>query len=147
MTRRTILPIAILTVVILVGVFALVEAGSPDDANARIDGQVYVLPKDFLINLDDARFAKLSLGLVLSPSQKLDGAVQSGDSPDAGQYGPLEQEPVVRDIVTDTLTGKSADALITHAGRERVKRTLLDAIRRQTDVQVRKVLLMDVAVQ
>ena len=45
-------------------------------AKPKVDGQVYVLPKEFLINLDGGRFAKLSVGLVLDHTQAVaaDGA-------------------------------------------------------------------------
>ena len=44
--------------------FVLAKPGAPAP-KPKVDGQVYVLPKEFLINLDDGRFAKLSVGLVL----------------------------------------------------------------------------------
>ena len=40
----------------------------PAAAKAKVDGAVYVLPKEFLINLADGHFAKLSVALVLPES-------------------------------------------------------------------------------
>ena len=62
-------------------------------------------------------------------------------------FGPLPQEAVVRDIVTDTLTDRADKDLIDRAGRERLKKRIIDAITAKTDVHVRDVLFTDVAVQ
>ena len=68
-------------------------------------GQVYVLPKEFLINLDGGRFAKLSVGARARPrrSAAAAGRRQEAAKPPEG-FGTLPQEAVIRDIVTDALT-------------------------------------------
>jgi flagellar basal body-associated protein FliL len=113
----------------------------------KVDGQVYVLPKEFLINLSGGRFAKLSVGLVLDHAQSVvaEGGHAAAKPPEG--FGTLPQEAVIRDIVTDRLTDDSADSLVTETGREKLKKQLLRSIKKKTDVKVEEVLFTDVAVQ
>jgi flagellar basal body-associated protein FliL len=125
--------------------FVLAKPGHPP--RPKVDGAVYVLPKEFLVNLADGHLGKVSVGLVLAHGQAAAGGHGAeATSPPEG-YGPLSQEAVVRDIVTDTLTDQDAGTLGSHAGRERIKQKILKAIGRHTDVRATQVLLMDVTVQ
>jgi flagellar FliL protein len=112
----------------------------------KVDGQVYVLPKEFLINLSGGRFAKLSVGLVLDHSQAIASEEKEAPKPPEG-FGTLPQEAVIRDIVTDRLTDDDAESLVSEKGRETLKNQLLRSIKKKTDVKVEEVLFTDVAVQ
>ena len=125
--------------------FVLAKPSAPAP-KPKVDGQVYVLPKEFLINLAGGRFAKLSLGLVLDESQPTASAEKEAAKPPEG-FGTLPQEAVIRDIVTDRLTDDDADSLVTENGREKLKKSLLRSIKKKTDVKVEEVLFTDVAVQ
>ena len=125
--------------------FVLAKPSAPAP-KPKVDGQVYVLPKEFLINLSGGRFAKLSVGLVLDESQATAPASKEAAKPPEG-FGTLPQEAVIRDLVTDTLTDGSADSLVSEKGRERLKSRLLVSIKKKTDVKVEEVLFTDVAVQ
>lgn len=137
---------------LIVPILALVLAGAayklvlapPADSEHRVHGEVYVLPKEFLLNLAGGRYAKLTVALVLDEGQLAGG--HGGASPPEG-FGPLEQEALVREIVTDELTGGSAEALSAHEGRDRYKRRIERAIDRETDVEASAVVFTDVAVQ
>ena len=59
---KFIIPIVLLLV--LGGVYKFVLAKPAAGAKPKVEGEVYVLPKDFLINLTDGKFAKLGVGLV-----------------------------------------------------------------------------------
>src|SRR4051794_41896472 len=48
--------------------FVLAKPGAPAP-KPKVEGQVYVLPKEFLINLSGGRFAQLSVGLLLDGGQ------------------------------------------------------------------------------
>jgi flagellar protein FliL len=125
--------------------FVLAKPGAPAP-KPKVDGQVYVLPKEFLINLSGGRFAKLSVGLVLDHSQATASADKEAVKPPEG-FGTLPQEAVIRDLVTDTLTDGSADSLVSETGREKLKSRILRSIKRKTDVKAEEVLFTDVAVQ
>src|SRR5256885_1181555 len=52
----------------------------PADEKKKVEGIVYVLPKEFLINLSDSHFAKLSVALVL-PEDQAPAAGAAGTDP------------------------------------------------------------------
>jgi flagellar FliL protein len=62
-------------------------------------------------------------------------------------FGPLPQEAVIRDIVTDTLTDRDAGELVRRHGRERLKKRIMSEVDKHTDVHLEDVLFTDVAVQ
>jgi flagellar FliL protein len=126
--------------------FVLAKPGAPAP-KPKVEGTVYVLPKEFLINLSGGRFAKLSLGLVLDHSQPTAEAGGHAAAKPPEGFGTLPQEAVIRDIVTDRLTDNSAASLVTEKGRESLKSQLLRSIKKKTDVKVKEVLFTDVAVQ
>ena len=138
-----------LVVILALGAYKFALAKPAPAAKPKIDGQVYVLPKDFLLNLAAGRFAKLNVGLVLSPHQVIGATSGDGSAPAAlpEGFGPLAQEAVVRDIITDALTGAPAASLVSEEGRRRLKARLLADIRKRTDVEAEDVLFTDVAVQ
>jgi flagellar FliL protein len=144
---KIVIPVVLLLV--LGGVYKFVIAKPAAEAKPKIAGTVYVLPKEFLVNLSEGRFAKLGVGLVLGEhDESLATAAKDKEAvkPPEG-FGPLPQEAVIRDIVTDVLTDRSAGSLINRAGRERLKKTIIETIDKRTDVHVTDVLFTDVAVQ
>jgi flagellar FliL protein len=139
-----------LLVVVIAGVAAKFVLAKPaPEVHHKIDGTVYVLPKEFLVNLSDGRYAKVNLALVLDRSQPTAAAAggEGGAAEPPEGFGTLEQEAAVRDVVTDVLTDQSGDELISARGRRQVKEEILRGIRSRTDVRVNEVLLPDVAVQ
>jgi len=140
--KKIVLPVLI---VVLAGVAFMLLGRGEDEPKLKVHGEVYVLPKEFVINLADGRFAKLGVGLVL-PHEALATAGGHGAAPPEG-YGPLPQEALVRDIVTDTLTDGSADELVRKEGRDAMKEKILKQIKRHSDVKPEEVLFTDVAVQ
>jgi flagellar basal body-associated protein FliL len=144
---KIVIPVVLLLV--LGGVYKFVIAKPAAVAKPKIAGTVYVLPKEFLVNLASGRFAKLGVGIVLSPEdESLATAAKDKEAPKPPEgFGPLPQEAVIRDIVTDTLTDHGSQDLIARDGREQLKKRILTAITKRTDVHVEDVLFTDVAVQ
>jgi flagellar FliL protein len=127
--------------------FVLAKPAAPAP-KPKVHGEVYVLPKDFLVNLSDGRYAKLNVALVFDHGYTAAAAGGHGaatDVPDG--YGVLTQEALVRDIVTDTLTDSTAHALTERKEREELKERVAKRIKKSTDVKVHEVLFTDVAVQ
>jgi flagellar basal body-associated protein FliL len=115
----------------------------------KIEGTVYVLGKEFLVNLADGRFAKLSVALVLNPkdhSTAAAGGHGAAPTPPEG-YGPMAQEGVVRSIVTDVVTDAEDRDLIGRKGRTELQEKVLEKIHKLTDVHTDKVVFTDVTVQ
>ncbi|PTL60304.1 hypothetical protein C7Y72_11965 [Paraconexibacter algicola] len=153
MSRHTVnvLKIALPIVLLLAGAGYKFAPGKPAAAGPppKVEGEVYVLPREFLIALEEGRFAKLGVALVLehdfvsAPRTTPKGAPAK---PPPG-FGTLEQEAVVRAIITETLTDMPARRLATTRGRARLKRRLCATINRATDVKVEAVLFTDLVVQ
>ena len=138
---KIVLPLVVLLV--LGGLYKVVLA-KPPTGHPKVDGQVYVLPKEFLLNLAGNHFVKLDVGLVLANGSVPDKA--AGTPPPDG-FGLLPQEAVVRDVVTDTITDVNAGQLVSRKGRNKLKAQVLKGLRARTDVKVKDVLFTDVAVQ
>ncbi|MGI9099648.1 MAG: flagellar basal body-associated FliL family protein [Solirubrobacteraceae bacterium] len=148
---KIVVPVVLLLV--LGGVYKFVLAKPEALPTPKIAGTVYVLPKEFLVNLAEGRFAKLGVALILDPKDHsladaaaAGGAHGAAPKPPEG-FGPLPQEAVIRDIVTDTLTDRANNDLIDREGREGLKKRIIRAITKRTDVHVEDVLFTDVAVQ
>jgi len=139
-SKKTVI-VAVLALVVVAATYKMVFTGH--EADARIHGQVYVLPKEFLLNLADGRFAKLTVAVVLPADEKIEA---HGATPPEG-FGPLPQEAAVRAVITDEMTDASADDLIDRKGRAKLRKRLLRSVRHETDVKASKVLFTDVAVQ
>jgi flagellar basal body-associated protein FliL len=129
------------------GAYKFVLAKPAAEAKPKVDGEVYVLPRDFLINLSDGRFVKLDVALVLDPSSlPAAGGEAAASTPPEG-YGALPQEAVVRDIINNSLMDVSGAKIIKRDGRLQLKKRILTQILKKTDVKAKEVLFTDVAVQ
>jgi flagellar basal body-associated protein FliL len=110
----------------------------------KVKGTIYVMPQTFLLNLSDGRYAKLSVALELAPGQS-DGA--SATPPAENGPGTLPEEPLVREIVTNSITNQNGENLTNSVARRQLKHTILLAIQKQTDVKVEAVLFPELTVQ
>jgi len=104
MVKKIVPVIALLAV--LGGVYKFVLA-KPATAEPKphVQGSVYMLQKEFLINLADGRFAKMQIGLVLAhddTSTVAAGGHETSTPPEG--YGAMGQEGIVRDLITGVLT-------------------------------------------
>ena len=134
----------VLALVAIAAGYKFMIAPGGTEANSKVHGQVYVLPKEFLINLADGRFAKMTVAIVLPADEPIEASKEN--RPPEG-FGPLPQEAAVRAVVTDELTNGNADQLVDRSGRERLRKQVLKSIRKETDVKAEDVLFPDVAVQ
>jgi flagellar FliL protein len=140
---KFVIPLVVL--VVLGGGYKFVLA-KPKEPKHKVEGVVYVLPKEFLINLADGRFAKLSVAMVLPPEALPAAGGHGGTAPPEG-YGALEQEALVRATVTDTLTDHKAGDLTNKKRRAKIREEILKDIKAHTDVKPHEVLFTDMAVQ
>jgi flagellar basal body-associated protein FliL len=136
-----------LVVLILVGGGYKFVLAKPAPEKKKVEGAVYVLPKEFLVNLSDGHFAKLSVALVLPESEAAAAAAGGeGAAPPEG-YGALPQEAAVRAVITDTVTDAKARDLTSRKRRGKLREECLKEIKAHTDVKANDVLFTDVAVQ
>src|SRR4051812_5286476 len=116
---KIILPVLLL---VLGGVYKFVLAKPAPAPKPKIAGEVYVMPKDFLINLKGGRFAKLDVALVLKEGYVAAPAAggEAAAAPPTG-YGVMPQEAVIRSIITDALTDSSAVKLQKEKSRRKLQ--------------------------
>jgi flagellar basal body-associated protein FliL len=147
--NKKMLIVVVLALVVAGGAYKTVLAKPKvAEPEPKVHGDVYVLPKEFLVNLADGRYAKVSVALVVEPAAGGGGhgGGHGAATPPEG-YGTEPQEAIVRDLITDTLTDAGDADLIEREGREKLKKKILKAIKKHTDVHVEEVLFPDVTVQ
>jgi flagellar basal body-associated protein FliL len=141
---------------IIIGLVAVLAIGGyvaksmllkPKVVIPKVNGEVYVLPHQFTLNMADGRYATLNAALLLAPGQSDGASASSGGGSSDSVIGTLPEEAVIRDIITNTITSQPGAALMTAAGRDHLKQTILKAIRAGTDDKVNGVYFTDVAVQ
>jgi len=147
--KKKLIIIVVAALAIVGGAYKTVLAKPKEKApEPKVHGEVYVLPKEFLVNLADGRFAKLQVALVVEPAAGGGGHGGGHGAPVPPEgYGSEPQEAIVRDLITDELTNAADHELIQRVGRDRIKKKILEAIKKHTDVHVEEVLFPDVTVQ
>ncbi|HEX8085805.1 MAG TPA: flagellar basal body-associated FliL family protein [Solirubrobacteraceae bacterium] len=149
MTKKKLIVIVSVALVALGGGYKFGFAKESAEKPPKIHGDVYVLGKDFLVNLADGHYAKLGIAIVVDhgAAAPAGGGGHSAPPKPPEGYGPLPQEAAVRDIVTDTLTDVKDDELTEREGREELKERILKRVKQATDVPIHEVLFTDVSVQ
>jgi len=145
---KIIIPLTAL--LLLGGVYKFALAKPAEKPKTKVHGILYVLPKEFVVNLADGRYGKFNVALVLDHSQPTAPAAAGGHGPPVEPpegYGTLEQEALIRDIVTDEVSGVKSDELVSRKKRKKLKKHIYKTIKKHTDVKVHEVLLTDIAVQ
>jgi flagellar basal body-associated protein FliL len=141
---------AVIAVVALGAVYKFVIA-KPGDATAKpkpkVTGTIYVLGKEFLVNLTDGRFAKLTVALVLDPKDTSAPVAAEGAAKPPDGFGNMTEEAAVRDVITNELTNDKDTDLIDRDGRQATKERILADLKKSTDVKVDDILFTDVTVQ
>ena len=143
--------IVILVVVALAvagGAYKTVLAKPAKTKKPNVEGSLYVLQKEFLVNLADGRYAKVSAALLLDPNDHSTAAAggHGGTVPPEG-YGAMTQEAIIRAIVTDALTGRNAGDLEDARKRDRLRKEIVERIHEETDVHADDILFPDLTVQ
>jgi flagellar basal body-associated protein FliL len=147
--NKKILIVAVLALVVAGGAYKTVLAKPKEKAKKpNVEGNLYVLQKEFLVNLAGSRYAKISAALLLDPNDHSTAAAggHGGPVPPEG-YGAMTQEAIVRAIVTDALTGLDAGELEDARKRDRLRQEIVERIRNETDVHADDILFPDLTVQ
>jgi flagellar FliL protein len=140
---------AVVALVVVGGAYKFVLAKPKAAAKKpNVEGTLYVLQKEFLVNLADSRYAKVSAALVLDPKDHSTAAAGGHGAPTPPEgYGPMSQEAIIRAIVTDELTGKPAEELEDAKKRDKVREHIVERIHEETDVHADDILFPDLTVQ
>jgi len=118
----------------------------PKVVKPKIAGEIYILPKQFTLNLKDGHYATLTVALELAPGQS-DGATADNTPAAGATVGTLPEEAVIRSIITNEITNQGSNALVDQSGRNDLEKQILADIKTETDVKVDEVFFTDVAVQ
>jgi hypothetical protein len=146
MRRKKILIPVIVLVVVLVGGFAAYSVAKPHKAKIeKIKGTIYVLPKQFTLNMRGGQYATLTVALLLPPGQSI-GTTSPTNPPPTG-FGSLTDEAPIRAIITNDVTNQPSSALLDSGARKRLEHHILVGIRKQTDTEVSAIYFTDLAVQ
>lgn len=121
---------------------------APKPVKPKLAGEIYILPKQFMCNLQDGHYATLTIALELAAGQS-DGATaaDAGGTPSGSTVGTLPEEAVIRSIITNLITNDTSNQLVTDSGRNSLETQILSKIKATTDVKVQQVFFTDVAVQ
>jgi flagellar FliL protein len=141
--RKKLIIIAI-GVLVVAGLAYKMVLAPKSESKEKVEGTVYVMPKEFLLNLAGGRYAKMTVALVLAPGQSAAG---SSTTPPPEGFGTLEQEPLVRQIVTDTITGVPASDLTSRKDRHRFQEEIRKEVDKTTDVKTKAIVFSDLVVQ
>jgi flagellar FliL protein len=144
MKGRNKLIIIAIGVLVVAGLAYKMVLAPKSESKEKVEGTVYVMPKELLLNLAGGRYAKMTVALVLAPGQSAAGS--SEDTPPEG-FGTLEQEPLVRQIVTDTITGVPAADLTSRKDRHRMQVEIRKEVDKTTDVKTKAIVFSDLVVQ
>lgn len=120
---------------------------APKPVKPKLAGEIYILPKQFTLNLQDGHFATLTVALELAPGQSDGATAESAGASSGATVGTLPEEAVIRAIITNLTTNDTSNQLVTDSGRTSLEAQILSQIKSQTDVKVDHVFFTDVAVQ
>lgn len=138
-----------LVLVLFGGVYKFALAKPAPKPKVKVEGTVYVMPKEFVVNLANERLARFNVALLLHHDYVPGGAGGGhGAAPTPVEgFGADPQEALVRDLIVDEMTGMDAEELQTRKGRKELKLHMVEAIEKHTDIKVEEVLMTDLAVQ
>ena len=120
---------------------------APKPVKPKLAGEIYILPKQFMCNLQDGHYATLIVALELAPGQSDGATAESAGASSTSTVGTLPEEAVIRSIITNLITNQTSKTLVTDSGRTGIETQILSQIKASTDVKVDQVFFTDVAVQ
>jgi flagellar FliL protein len=129
------------------GYVAKAKLMPPKVVKPKLAGEIYILPKQFMCNLQDGHYATLTVALELAPGQSDGATAESGGTTSGATVGTLPEEAVIRAIITNLITNDTSNELVTDSGRTSLEAEILSKIKTTTDVKVDQVFFTDVAVQ
>jgi flagellar FliL protein len=142
--KKKLIPVIVVVVAVL-GYAGYSFAMPKKQAKVKVNGTIYILPKQFTLNLRGGQYATLTVALLLAPSQSV-GVTDATNPPPTG-FGSLTEEAVIRAIITNDTTDQPESELISQSGRKALEAKILSDIHAQTDTQVSAIYFTDVAVQ
>jgi flagellar FliL protein len=119
----------------------------PKVVKPRLAGEIYILPKQFMCNLQNGHYATFTVALELAAGQSDGATAESAGASSTSTVGTLPEEAVIRAIITNLVTNDASNELVSSTGRTSLQAQILSQIKTKTDVKVDQVFFTDVAVQ
>jgi flagellar basal body-associated protein FliL len=142
---KIVLPVLILLLVAGGGAYKFVLA-KPAKAKAevkpKVNGELFALTPEFVVNLSDSHYGKVSVALLLKAAPTPAELAPTTDGSEK-----LLQDAIIRATITDDLTGVPSTELINRQQRDKLRAQMLTDLTKATDVEVTGVLFTDVVVQ
>ncbi len=129
------------------GYVAKAKLMAPKPVKPKLAGEIYILPKQFMCNLEDGHYATFTVALELAEGQSDGATAEGGATSSTATVGTLPEEAVIRAIITNQITNLTSDDLVKASGRDSLEKQILSKIKAETDVKVNQVFFTDVAVQ
>jgi flagellar protein FliL len=104
----------------------------------KINGTLFTLQPDFVVNLAGGHYGKVTVALLLEQPPVLDPTASDPT---------LIQDAAIRSTITDALTGLPTSKLVNRPARDHLLTALDKDLNRATDTKVARVLFTDVVVQ
>ena len=136
---KFILPVPILLAVLAGAYMTVLAPKKAVAAPPKVNGTLVELPTDFVVNLADGHYGKISVALLLTTAPPATATVNGVTT--------LPQDAEIRAVITDQLTGLQPDLLIDRSTRHTVLNRILAQLKKSTDEPVKQVLITDLAVQ
>jgi flagellar basal body-associated protein FliL len=128
------------------GYVAHAKLMAPKVVKPKLAGEIYILPHQFMCNLQDGHYATFTVALELAPGQS-DGSSATSTVSSSSVVGTLPEEAVIRAIITNLITNQTSNTLVSPSGRSGLEAQILSDIKSETDVKVDQMFFTDVAVQ
>ena len=121
--------------------FVLAKPAKAAAVKPKVNGSLFALAPEFVVNLSDNHYGKVTVALLLKAAPTAKELSVTATTPT------LTEDPVVRSVITNDLTGTSTGDLIDRAQRNALRTKILHDLQASTDVGVMGVLFTDVVVQ
>jgi flagellar basal body-associated protein FliL len=121
--------------------FVLAKPAKAAAVKPKVDGSLFALTPEFVVNLSDNHYGKVTVALLLKQAPTPAELSVMATTPT------LTEDPMIRSVITNDLTGATTGDLIGRAQRNALRMKILHDLEAATDVGVKGVLFTDVVVQ
>ena len=144
MKKKLIIAIPVLLIVGFLGYKMF--GPKPPVPKMKIEGVLAPLDPEYMINLQDGRFAKVKIALELDHADELAVELAAAGSHGGGEAIAHPQNSILRSIITDEFTGQRAEDLMDRSKRGALLEEAARRINDQSDAKVKKVIITDITV-
>ena len=115
--KKIIIPLVVLLILGSAATIAMAKFPKPAVAKEKIEGTIYILPKEFLREPHGRPLRQAHRGARAAPGQSDGAAAGRGRSRRREGFGTLPEEAAVRDIITNVLTNAKRQRALSDQGR------------------------------